>query len=338
MLKDLGGFDIAGTCTNPVEAVRAVPEARPDVVFLDIDMPELDGLQAAELIQENWPAADIVFITAYNQYAVEAFELNAMDYVLKPLQRSRLEKTAAKLKNRFRLRVEQLIPAEAPVIRCLNMLQYERTEGALESFRWRTLKSEELFCFLLHNRTGVVNKETLIDMLFPDTEYKKAMTHLYTIIYQIRKMLEELNIDIAIDKVGAQRGYKLDLKQVRIDSDLWQEEMLQLGKVNLHNYERHQKLIDSYTGDYFGEQGYLWAESERHRLRLNWLHHALQLASFYAGSQMLTAAVAVYQRIVQLHPYSEEGHLGLIKTYEQIGDKLTAEEQRRAYQMMMEEA
>ncbi|MBJ6360169.1 response regulator [Paenibacillus sp. GCM10012307] len=337
MLKDLGDFEIAGTSTNPLEAIQAISETRPDAVFLDIDMPEMDGLQAAELVQDTWPAADIVFITAYNQYAVDAFELNAMDYVLKPLQRTRMEKTVAKLKERFKQRPQTAIIAEAPIIRCMNMLQYEQREGQRESFRWRTLKSEELFCYLLHNRTTVVNKETLIDLLFPGTEYKKAMTHLYTTIYQVRKMFEELHIDIAIAKIGAQRGYKLDLKQVRIDVDMWQEELLQLDRVDQDNYERHQKAIDAYAGDYFEEQGYLWAESERHRLRLSWLHHAVRLASFYVDHQMLAAAVSLYQRIVQYHPYSEEGHLGLIKAYELMGGKLAAEEQYRNYQRFLEE-
>ncbi|UUZ90115.1 response regulator [Paenibacillus sp. P25] len=92
MLKEFG-VDVLGSFMNPVEAVAEAGILQPDVVFLDIHMPELYGMEAAEAIQECCPSAEIVFITAYDEYAVKAFELNALDYLLKPLQRDRLERT-----------------------------------------------------------------------------------------------------------------------------------------------------------------------------------------------------------------------------------------------------
>src|SRR5262245_33976720 len=91
-------LQIVAEAKNGQEAIDAVREHRPDLIFLDIRMPEKNGLEAAREIGE---ACHVVFITAYNEYAVEAFESGAVDYVLKPAERERLELTVARLKKRL---------------------------------------------------------------------------------------------------------------------------------------------------------------------------------------------------------------------------------------------
>jgi DNA-binding LytR/AlgR family response regulator len=88
---------IVGEAAHGEEAVQKVAGERPDIVFLDIEMPGLNGLQAAAQIKG---LAHIVFITAYQQYAVEAFERGAIDYVLKPASEARLRETIERLKAR----------------------------------------------------------------------------------------------------------------------------------------------------------------------------------------------------------------------------------------------
>jgi two-component system LytT family response regulator len=86
-LEALGGVEIVAECANGFEAVKAVAETRPDVVFLDIQMPKLDGFEVLELI--DMPVA-VIFVTAYDQYALKAFEAHAVDYLLKPFAAERL--------------------------------------------------------------------------------------------------------------------------------------------------------------------------------------------------------------------------------------------------------
>jgi two-component system LytT family response regulator len=88
-LNEAGGTTVVGTCSSGAEALVATREVRPDVVFLDIRMPGGDGLDvAARLEAEGAPY--VVFVTAYDRYAIEAFRLRALDYVLKPVQPARL--------------------------------------------------------------------------------------------------------------------------------------------------------------------------------------------------------------------------------------------------------
>src|SRR5690554_7117348 len=88
MLSIYEDIEILGSYTNPLDALEASRKAKPDVVFLDIEMGTVNGLETAELFSGQGEP-EIVFITAYSQYAVEAFEVNAMDYLLKPIQERR---------------------------------------------------------------------------------------------------------------------------------------------------------------------------------------------------------------------------------------------------------
>ena len=74
--------EIVAECSNGFEAVKAITELKPDLVFLDVQMPKLNGFEVLELIESD---ITVIFVTAYEQYAVKAFEVHAIDYLLKPL-------------------------------------------------------------------------------------------------------------------------------------------------------------------------------------------------------------------------------------------------------------
>jgi DNA-binding LytR/AlgR family response regulator len=95
-------FRVVARAANGIEALRMIDEEAPDVVFLDIRMPGLSGLDVAARLVDGPKPPHIVFVTAYDQYAVEAFEHSAVDYLLKPVNIERLERTVAKLKTRLR--------------------------------------------------------------------------------------------------------------------------------------------------------------------------------------------------------------------------------------------
>ncbi|WCK54474.1 LytTR family DNA-binding domain-containing protein [Aneurinibacillus sp. Ricciae_BoGa-3] len=92
MLGQIPKFEVVGTAATGMDAIKKTKELKPEFVFLDIQLPDLTGLQAAELIRELGLDVKIVFITAYDQYAVEAFKLRAFHYLLKPYDREDLER------------------------------------------------------------------------------------------------------------------------------------------------------------------------------------------------------------------------------------------------------
>jgi len=112
LLDQLGGVDVVAQGTNGIEAVALIEEHRPDLVFLDVQMPGLDGFAVIQRLmdrnqskanadQEIEPLPQIVFATAYDQYAVRAFDVNAVDYLLKPFDRTRVQQAVERVKRRL---------------------------------------------------------------------------------------------------------------------------------------------------------------------------------------------------------------------------------------------
>src|SRR5689334_5274896 len=131
MLTDTGRVVIAGSSTDPEEALAALRSADVDAVFLDIQMPEMNGFELIDRLDRNIP---VIFTTAYDRYALEAFAVNSIDYLLKPIEAERLEKALDKLE-RF-----GVAAPSAPDVRALaRMLAKELSPGRrLERIASRT--------------------------------------------------------------------------------------------------------------------------------------------------------------------------------------------------------
>jgi two-component system LytT family response regulator len=88
--------EVAAECANGFEALKAAAEHRPDLIFLDIQMPKLDGFEVLELLEAEGKRPAVVFVTAYDQHALRAFEAHAVDYLLKPFSKERFDAALAK--------------------------------------------------------------------------------------------------------------------------------------------------------------------------------------------------------------------------------------------------
>jgi two-component system LytT family response regulator/two-component system response regulator LytT len=119
LLDQVGGVDVVAQGTNGIEAVDLIEEHHPDLVFLDVQMPGLDGFAVIQRLMDRHrsrqgadtePLPQIVFATAYDQYAVRAFDVNAVDYLLKPFDRTRV----AQALDRVRLRMNESTPGALP--------------------------------------------------------------------------------------------------------------------------------------------------------------------------------------------------------------------------------
>jgi DNA-binding LytR/AlgR family response regulator len=140
-------LEFVAEAKNGLEAVQLVERHRPEIVFLDIRMPGLTGVDAARQIaqlapadgEDEFPLPEIVFITAYDQYAVEAFEQGVVDYVLKPAERERLVLTIERLKKRLAARagVDDAVsdlPPSAPLQQLLHQLSARMNPGAAPKY------------------------------------------------------------------------------------------------------------------------------------------------------------------------------------------------------------
>ncbi|MBD2868439.1 response regulator [Paenibacillus arenilitoris] len=313
---------------DPEEALAHAAKARPDVVFLDIHMPGLSGLQAAELLQVSCPDAAIVFVTAYDEYAIQAFEVNAVDYVLKPIQKQRVHKTVERLLKLKPERVDNGPADQTPkTIYCLKTLRFQSRGKSPEVPKWRTAKAQEMFAYLLHHKGQIVHKSTLLDLFFPRMDLKRAMAQLYTAIYQIRQCLHAAGMVVSIQNSSIQEGYILEIGEALLDKEQWEQRGARLGMEVVANPNERFEWLMSYEGDYLEDHGYVWAEHESERLRRLWLSHARELGLYYLKADRGHAStVQLYERIQQIDPYSEEEALILLRLYDEKGqfDKVAA--------------
>ncbi|RED61608.1 response regulator [Cohnella lupini] len=315
-LGKIGGIDVVGTFKSAADALDRISALAPDVVFFDIDMPEISGLEAAERLHKIDSSIAIVFVTAYEEYAVKAFELAAMDYILKPVNTDRLTRTVQRLTQH---RDSQSVLAEDPVVATVNCFQRLHIEyGKSEPFSWRTVRSQELFAYMVYKRNQPVRKDILLELLWPDTDYKKAFTQLYTTIYQVRKSLESAGISIKLTNSGT--DYYLDLGNNKYDVQEWENAKLTLPDLTPETASLHLQWLRAYTGDYLAEQDYWWAENEKQRLRDVWYKHALEIGQMWKDAGFMKEALDIYEETEKRFPYLEVIYFVIMKFHAECGD------------------
>jgi two-component system LytT family response regulator/two-component system response regulator LytT len=133
LLGEADGVEILGQAADGVDALRLAGELRPDLVFLDVQMPGLTGFEVARRLIEADVASQLIFVTAYDQYAIDAFGVNAVDYVLKPVDASRLDQALGRARQRLASRQASKMP-----------LSPEDLERVVEAVQARQGRREQL--------------------------------------------------------------------------------------------------------------------------------------------------------------------------------------------------
>ena len=184
-------LEIVAEAKNGIEAVELTRQHQPDIVFLDIRMPGMTGVEAARQIAlipdevEDWSGCEIVFITAYDQYAVEAFEQGVVDYVLKPAERERLQITVERVRARLAKReVSQEPPPSAgsDMQQLLHKLAGQLNPGgASQRLKW-----------IQANVGQVIQMIPVDDVLFFISDEKYTRVQTATVEALIRKPIKEL--------------------------------------------------------------------------------------------------------------------------------------------------
>ncbi|MGG1554104.1 response regulator [Paenibacillus ferrarius] len=329
--REARDIEIAASFTNPKEVIEGALLHRPDAVFLDIHMPEVDGLRLGRQLQAAVPGIEIIFVTSYDHYAVRAFQLYALDYIVKPVQSQRLRQTVQRVQEKLQMKkmLKTSPDANVPMIRCFGPIRFQLPGSEAIVPKWRTSKAQELFAYLLHHRSRIVYRSLLLELLWPDTEEAKAASHLYTTIYHIRQTLKTCGLAETISiRIGdLETGYRLDLGNTRVDVDVWEEEMRGLGVLDKGTVSRYESALEGYSEDYMGNYAYLWAEHERERLRLLWRHHMKMLGEFYERNDHADKAIEVFRTIQKMCPDEEDSYFALMKLYHSLHHQAGVEEQ-----------
>lgn len=320
-LNQIGNVEIIGKYLNPLIAKEAILDAAVDVAFLDINLPEMTGLELAEVLLESNPYLLVIFVTAYDRYAIEAFELNALDYIVKPVNIDRLKMTISRVESLLENQVNRsALKSNTLHINVCEQLLIKNSSGELERVSWRTTRAQEMFLFLLHNQDKFIRKSLLIELFWPDFEKERAYSQLYSTIYQIRKTL--LRFEGHFEIKNTTEGYHFEIKDVAIDIVEWEKQIKQAPPLSTKTVNHYIKIMESYTGPYLVDHDYLWAEPERYRLELLWIDQSIKIADWYYDHGHFKEANLVYQRISESHPEIEEASFKQMKIYATLGNQV----------------
>jgi len=328
LLKKYPDISIDGTYTNPLAAIEKISETKPQAVFLDINMPQLQGMDAASRILDLSPETDIVFVTAYDQYAVEAFELHAMDYLLKPISEERLKKTVERLREKTLARAE---PRSSKLqIRCFGRFRMSWEDQ--EPIKWRIEKAKELFAYLLQNHGRSISKDELLDKLWPEDSPERAIKQLYNGTYYIRKALEAYGIDRTL--ISINNNYNLKLGSVNWDVGRYCE-------LFENDYKDRQKALEEmealYTSAYLDGEFYPWSDFERERLSKLYDQCVIELSKSYISNKKYEQAENILLKAYNKNPYLEDISGLLLRLYKETGKTNNAIKHYNTYAALIKE-
>lgn len=302
------GVEVAGCYTNPYEALEMIKLLRPDVLFLDIEMPEMSGLEIAEQVYADNLDSEVVFITAFNQYAIDAFRVNALDYLLKPLMEEDLNRALDRVRRRRnqRARVAGKISDRQVSASFFGSFSVYLGNDP-EPIRWVTSKSAELFAYmLLQQREKEATKWQLFEALWNDKNMEKADINLRSTVSRVNKTLRDLQSGMAL--VSVRNGYRLivpdDMLVVDVDRlERFVLDSVEIGPDNLNDVEQ---LVYSCKHPFLQEFSGEWCERYRIRYRRYFLHLGGRLLSYYESEE--TEPLKAFQLVEMLidhDPYND---------------------------------
>ncbi|UQZ34036.1 response regulator receiver protein [Paenibacillus sp. PK3_47] len=314
-------LEITGKYTSARLGLQHLQQEKADIVFLDIGMPEMNGLEAAEHIANLDRSIRVVYITAYTEYAIDAFELNAVDYLLKPVTSQRLCKTLERLVSREEQAKQAAAVVEAdrqPGILCFKQLEFLEGGEPGQKIQWRTSKAQEVFALLLHSRGQWILKDTIVDLVWPEFNPEKALANLHTTVYHIRKLLKTREMGVLVE--FSQERYRLVRENVTLDVEQFEQGWSGTPVENDQDWGRREAVLALYRGDYLGEHHYSWAESRRKELQAKYLQMALRSAEYELGTERPRQALTRLLALREADAYSEDICRLTLRCYADLGD------------------
>lgn len=255
LLSDYKEYELAGVYSEPLAALEGAKRNTPDCAFLDIEMMGMNGIELAERLLILNQNMEIIFVTAYNHYAAEAFEINAVDYLLKPVSPGRIQKSLERMEKR---RAEYLKVADRTcVVKCFGGFEVLVGEQII---KWSRAKTRELFAYLLQWQGKSLSKYSLCELFWPEHSQEQALAYLQTSIWTIRKKFKELGFD-GIRIEYSDHRYFVSLDGVSCDTMDFEKHYREFKKTG--ETSEKELAVSCYQGEYMDGEDWLWAYPDR---------------------------------------------------------------------------
>ncbi len=211
-------------------------------------------------------------------------------------------------------------------LRCLGSFEILKGKSLSEAeeipVKWRTSKAKELFLLLLHYRETGLNKDELVEKLWPELHAEAAYSQLYATIYSIREVLNKNELPIEIENV--QRKYKIDVNKVYSDVDLFEVKLKELIIDNDQAFEEFKEVLDVFHGNYLEKESYDWTFNKQEKLQFMLNERIMQAHQYLVSHQRHNDAILLNIKWKDMDPNLRFSYENLEKLYRKIGHKVYA--------------
>lgn len=289
LLNNTGKVDVIASFSDATKVIDFLSKEDIDVAFLDIEMPQINGLELANKISELYSkkkiSCRVVFVTAYNQYAIEAFRVNALDYLLKPVNREILDSTLERIK-----KDEDINMASVKTrIDCFGKFGVY-ADG--KQIKFRTKKAEELLALLIAFRGENVPRSRILDYLWSDFEGDKALINFNTTLYYLRKALQKSGIGVLIKY--ERESYKIIFDEIYCDYIEFYQFNINSSEINELNLMQVKSALELYIGDFLADS-YEWALGVRLSMKEKYTNLVLGIVDYYVNKSENKKAIELLQ-------------------------------------------
>jgi two-component SAPR family response regulator len=316
LLEKNHNIDIVGMFHNGKDAMVQILIDSPDVVFLDIEMPEMNGIELAREIEKIDEDIQIVFVSAYEKYAMEAFKVNATNYILKPVMDEEINKTIDRILKRRNFAKDKLNPAKQLKILCLGDF---KVCGEIV-IRWPTAKVAELFAYFICHANKRIDKWELCDVLWQDMQPEKAEHNLHSAIHRLKSTLKNAGFEniLHYEKgmyTAALGGCDCDL--IRFQSFIKGREILLDNEI-----DEAENILKLYQGRLFKSQNYIWCNELCEEIDRKYIKLLKLVVRKYVDSGYYTHAEELLKKALEVDSLEESVYELLMTIYSSMGERI----------------
>lgn len=316
LLSDYPEYQVDAAYTSVQAFLDALDTLQLQVVFLDIAMPGMTGMELAGILKERYnDAVRIIFVTAYDEYAVDAFGLYAVDYLLKPIKKERFRQTIERLNGLFPCGLSEM--SDKPVmIRSFGKLEITGVKDPEAA--WRTAKVRELFALFLHHYPEGIYRSTLLEMLWSDLPAEKALANLNTCNYYLRKFLEQTGAPVRL--IHEKKYYRLDLGGAVWDAQIFAEAEEKAASISRQNVADIMAAAELCRGKYFEDVNCTWANLTRDQYDTRYANLRVRIAEYYAGNKETEESIAQCILAIDRDALCDKAWQQLLHNYKDVND------------------
>ncbi|GAB0170674.1 response regulator [Lysinibacillus sp. CTST325] len=294
-------IQVIQTFTSVEVFLNELPIIEFDVIFLEARLNELTGLELADMIKTDRPHVSVIFITSYKEFALQAYEIGGLDYVLKPISHARLEKTISRIEHEYS--IQQMIKKASKTmlnVQCFNQFA-AYSNNSLVAFK--TEKTKELFVYFILHSNIPIHRDYLIEILWPDLDYVRAKSNLHTALSYLRKTLN--NIGYANCIIFSNKYYIFEKPNILCDLYDFHRYYEDFTKLEFPPISLINQCLSIYKNGLLIYDDYEWATAYKDKLTKSYID--LLEKGFQAT--LLTdidKALNFLNRLLEFDPYNEQ--------------------------------